>query len=155
MRLLTAVMLSCCALAAPAAPAADSPSHPPALAAYEGKLVYLDFWASWCGPCAQSFPWLNQMQTKYKDQLVVVGVNVDTDGKAADAFLKKHPATFDIVRDPDGKLPERYAIEGMPSSVLLAPDGRVLHQHSGFRSDETTKYEAAIRAALPQMEASK
>jgi cytochrome c biogenesis protein CcmG/thiol:disulfide interchange protein DsbE len=150
MRLLIAVMLSCCALAAHAAgPAA----LPPALAAYEGKLVYLDFWASWCGPCAESFPWLNRMHEAYGADLVVVGVNVDTDAKAADKFLAKHPAQFAIVRDPQGTLPALYRIEGMPSSVLIAPDGRVLHQHSGFRSRDAAQYEAAIRAALPAREA--
>jgi thiol-disulfide isomerase/thioredoxin len=144
MRLLAAVVLTL----ASAAAAADPAPLPAPLAAYSGKLVYLDFWASWCGPCAQSFPWLNRMQARYKDALVVVGVNVDTDAKAADAFLQRHPASFDIVRDPAGTLPEHYAIAGMPSSVLIAPDGRVLHQHAGFRSHETDKYEAAIRDAL-------
>ena len=152
MRRLTAVILLGCALAAGAA---EAPPLPAALAAYQGKFVYLDFWASWCGPCAQSFPWLNQMHEKYGAELVVVGVNVDTDARAADGFLRKHPARFDIVRDPDGALPERYRIEGMPSSVLIAPDGRVLHQHSGFRTEQAAEYEAAIRAALPRREASR
>jgi cytochrome c biogenesis protein CcmG/thiol:disulfide interchange protein DsbE len=150
MRLMTVALLLLCGMTASAA---DSPSLPPALAAYSGKLVYVDFWASWCGPCAESFPWLNQMQEKYGADLAVVGVNVDTSAKAADGFLKKHPARFDIVRDPDGKLAELYAIEGMPSSVLIGPDGRVLHKHSGFRSHQTAEYEAAIRAALPRVEA--
>jgi len=147
MRLILAVLLL---LSAGSAGAADLPA---ALDAYKGKLVYVDFWASWCSPCGQSFPWLNQMQEKYGTELVVVGVGVDTDAKAGDAFLKKHPARFDIVRDPDGKLAELYAIEGMPSSVLIGPDGRVLHKHSGFRIHQTAEYEAAIRAALPRVEA--
>lgn len=141
-------------LTAGAAGAGDKPL-PQALSAYEGKFVYVDFWASWCGPCAESFPWLNQMQEKYGADLKVVGVNVDTDAKAADKFLQKHPARFDIVRDPAGALPELYRIEGMPSAVLLGPDGRVLHQHSGFRPKEAAEYEAAIRAALPRQEARK
>ena len=128
---------------------------PKQLAAYEGKLVYLDFWASWCGPCAESFPWLNRMQDKYGADLVVVGVNVDTDARAADRFLQEHPARFAIVRDPEGRLPELYRIEGMPSSVLIGPDGKVLHQHSGFRARKAAEYEGAIRSALPQHEALK
>jgi thiol-disulfide isomerase/thioredoxin len=146
-----AIAIAALLLTALAAPAAEP--LPAALAPYEGKLVYLDFWASWCGPCRESFPWLNRMQEKYAADLVIVGVNVDTDAKAADGFLKKHPARFDIVRDPAGALPEHYRIEGMPSSVLIAPDGRVLHQHSGFRTHDTAEYEAAIRAALPRQEA--
>jgi cytochrome c biogenesis protein CcmG, thiol:disulfide interchange protein DsbE len=148
MRLITAMALLLSALSARA-------ELPAPLAPYKGKLVYLDFWASWCGPCVQSFPWLNQMQEKYGKDLVVVGVNVDADPKAVQAFLKAHPAHFDIVRDPDGKLPELYKIEGMPSSVLIAPDGHVLHQHSGFRARDTAKYEAAIQEALSHEEASK
>jgi cytochrome c biogenesis protein CcmG/thiol:disulfide interchange protein DsbE len=152
MRFLTATLLLTCALAANAA---EAPPLPPALAGYQGKLVYLDFWASWCGPCAESFPWLNRMHDKYGADLVVVGVNVDESARAADGFLAKHPARFDIVRDPAGKLPEHYRIEGMPSSVLIGADGRVLHQHSGFRAEQADEYEAAIRAALPRQEARK
>lgn len=141
MRLIAAAFL---ALFAAAAPAADLPAP---LAPWAGKVVYVDFWASWCGPCAESFPWLNQLQAKYPG-LAVVGVNLDAEPAAADAFLKKHPAAFAIVRDPQGALPERYRVDGMPSSVILGPDGRVLHQHSGFRKSQIPQYEAAIRAAL-------
>src|SRR5689334_24938707 len=113
MRLISFMVLACCALSAGAAE-----PLPQQLAPYEGKIVYLDFWASWCGPCAQSFPWLNQMQEKYGKDLTIVGVNVDTEAGAADKFLKRHPARFDIVRDPAGTLPELYKIDGMPSSLL-------------------------------------
>ena len=150
MRLIAAVLLSLTAISAHAAD-----PLPPALAPYAGKVVYLDFWASWCGPCAESFPWLNQMQARYGKDLTIVGVNVDAENRAADAFLKKHPAAFAILRDPDGQLPERYKIEGMPSSVILDARGRVLHQHSGFRAGDTAEYEAAIRAALANQEARK
>ena len=150
MRLIAAVLLS---FTAAAASAADS--LPPTLSSYAGKIVYLDFWASWCAPCAESFPWLNAMQAKYGQDLTVVGVNVDADARAADKFLQKHPARFDIVKDPAGALPELYKIEGMPSAVILDGHGRVLHTHSGFRPEQTQEYEAAIRAALPNKEARK
>ena len=127
---------------------AAAASAPDALSRYAGRVIYVDFWASWCGPCAQSFPWLNAMQAKYGPRLTVVGVNVDTEAKAADAFLKKHPASFDIVRDPDGVLPERYRIEGMPGSVILDGAGHVLHRHAGFRPEDTAEYERAIEQAL-------
>ncbi|MGQ0587051.1 MAG: TlpA family protein disulfide reductase [Gammaproteobacteria bacterium] len=148
MRALTAALLLLCALSARA-----TEPLPTTLSAYQGKVVYLDFWASWCGPCAESFPWLNRMHEKYGGELVIVGVNVDTDARAADAFLKAHPARFAIVRDPEGELPELYRIEGMPSAVLLGRDGSVLHKHAGFRSARSAEYEAAIRAALPGAQA--
>lgn len=132
-------------LSMPAAAAGDIPS---ALAAYRGRVVYVDFWASWCTPCAASFPWLNSLQQKFGPQLAVVGINVDESDAAATAFLKHHPAYFDIVRDPAGALAEHYRVAGMPSSVILDGEGRVLHQHVGFRPQDTGEYEAAIRAAL-------
>lgn len=144
-------MLLVLALSPFAARAADA--LPAALAPYAGKVIYLDFWASWCGPCAQAFPWLNRMQARYAGDLVVVGVNVDTDAAAADAFLARHPAGFAILRDPAGALPERYRIEGMPSTVILDARGRVLHQHVGYHPDQTDAYEAAIRRALSPQEA--
>lgn len=144
MRLMTAILLAFTALSASAA----SRPLPEALAPYAGRVVLLDFWASWCGPCAESFPWLNEMQARYGQDLAIVGVNVDADAAAADAFLRKHPATFGILRDPEGALPEFYEINGMPSSVILDRDGRVLHQHSGFRKQQLSEYEAAIRQAL-------
>lgn len=141
---LTGLAVSSAAGAAPP----GAPDAPPALSAYAGRVVYLDFWASWCGPCAESFPWLNAMRAKYGERLAIVGVDVDTDAKAADAFLAKHPAQFDILRDPKGALPEHYRIEGMPSAVILDAGGHVLHQHSGFHPQKTAEYEAAIDAAL-------
>lgn len=121
---------------------------PDVLKPYAGRVVYVDFWASWCAPCAQSFPWLNDMQAKYGSKLVVLGVNVDTSEADAQRFLSRHPARFEILRDPQGKLAEHYKIQGMPSAVILDEQGRVLHQHSGFRSNEAGEYEAFIRKAL-------
>ncbi len=121
---------------------------PDELKPYAGRVVYLDFWASWCAPCAQSFPWLNEMQSRYGSNLAVVGVNVDAREADAQRFLSRHPARFEIVRDPLGRLAEHYRIQGMPSTVILDEQGRVLHQHSGFRSSEAAHYEASIRKAL-------
>ncbi len=118
------------------------------LKAYAGRVVYVDFWASWCGPCAQSFPWLNRMQAKYGDRLSIVAVNLDTDSAAAKDFLSRHPAHFDVLYDPAGQLAERYRIGGMPSAVILGADGAVVHQHSGFRDADIGDYEAAIGSAV-------
>lgn len=116
---------------------------------FKGKTVYLDFWASWCGPCRQSFPWLNDMQARYGDKgLRVIGVNVDQNSEDAKAFLKQHTASFDIAFDDAGKLPRAYAIKGMPTSVLIGPDGRVLSVHNGFRNDYRQDREQEIRRSL-------
>lgn len=119
------------------------------LSDYKGKTVYLDFWASWCGPCKQSFPWMNDMQTRYSAQgLRVVGINVDQKADDAKAFLKDNPASFDVAFDPAGKTPKSYAIKGMPTSVLIGPDGRVLMVHSGFKDEQRDELERQIKQAL-------
>lgn len=129
-------------------PAAAAPAVPARLKAELGQPLYLDFWASWCAPCAQSFPWLNEMHARYGDRIRIIGVNVDTKREDAERFLKRRPANFKIIYDPGGKLAETYALQAMPSAVLLDAKGQVLWQHGGFRSDEIAQYEAAIQKAL-------
>lgn len=114
------------------------------LSAYKGKVVYLDFWASWCVPCRKSFPWLNELAKKYPDDLVVVGINVDNERAAAMKFLEKYPASFPLVFDPKGTLATRFKLEGMPSSVLIGRDGNVAHRHVGFREEKKAEYEKTL-----------
>jgi len=122
---------------------------PVALTEQKGKVVYLDFWASWCGPCKQSFPWMAEMQKKYGPRgLQVIAVNLDAKREDADRFLAQTPAGFTVGFDATGDTPKRYGIKGMPSSVLIAANGTVLAQHSGFREDERATLEAAIVDAL-------
>lgn len=119
------------------------------LSALRGKVVYVDFWASWCGPCKQSFPWMNEMQAKYAAQgLVIVGINVDKKRADADGFLAGTPAKFTVAYDEKGGTPTAYQVKGMPSSYLVGRDGKVIGTHVGFRDDERAKLEAKLREAL-------
>ncbi|MCP3982065.1 MAG: DUF4266 domain-containing protein [bacterium] len=107
--------------------------------------MLLDFWASWCGPCRQSFPWLEAMRQRYADRgLVVVAVNVDEERADADRFLEGTSYDFEFVYDPEGSLPEAYALEAMPSSILFDRSGKPVYRHSGFRLDEAEAYEKRI-----------
>jgi thiol-disulfide isomerase/thioredoxin len=133
------------------APEFDLPGHLGAvkLSDFKGKTVYLDFWASWCGPCKQSFPWMNDMQARYGSKgLRVVGINVDQKTGDAKAFLADNPVTFDVAFDQTGKAPRSYSIKGMPTSVLIGPDGKVLMVHSGFRAEERNELERQIKLSL-------
>jgi cytochrome c biogenesis protein CcmG, thiol:disulfide interchange protein DsbE len=113
------------------------------LAAYRGRVVYLDFWASWCVPCHESFPWMNNMQAQFgADGLSVIAVDVDHERAAAEQFLRTHPAQFRIVYDPQGLLAEKFGVRGMPSSFLIDRTGHIQSRHEGFR--------LADRAALAQ-----
>lgn len=127
---------------------ANAQNVPESLKAELGQPVYLDFWASWCAPCAQSFPWLNDMHARYGDHVRIIGVNVDAKREDAARFLKRRPANFNVIYDPSGKLAEHYALQAMPSAVLLDAQGNILWQHDGFRPDETAQYESAIKKAL-------
>ena len=123
-------------------PAVDLPE-------FRGKVVYLDFWASWCVPCRQSFPWMNTMYRQYgKDGLVILAVNMDQVRGDADAFLKQYPAEFTVRFDPQGQLAQHFKLRGMPTSALLGRDGHVLFVHEGFRSSDPVALEQSIRDAL-------
>jgi MYXO-CTERM domain-containing protein len=129
--------------------ALDGPAGSVNLEQYAGKLVYVDFWASWCGPCRQSFPWMNEMQAKYGPRgFQVVGISVDAKVEDARSFLAGTPAHFIVAFDPAGATPRSYGIKGMPSSVLVGPDGKVVYQHSGFRPADKAELERRIQLAL-------
>jgi cytochrome c biogenesis protein CcmG, thiol:disulfide interchange protein DsbE len=139
--------LAALAMWASGVPAASE--TPPDLSTFKGKVVYVDFWASWCVPCRQSFPWMNAMQQQYgKAGLIVLGVNMDQVRADADGFLKSFPAEFTIRFDPQGTLAQRFKVQGMPTSALIDRDGKTLFVHQGFRSKDTEKLELSIRAAL-------
>lgn len=119
------------------------------LADYQGKVVYLDFWASWCGPCRKSFPWMNDMVDKYGEQgFEIIAVSVDEDPRDAVAFLDEYPANFTIVSDPQGTLAQRYEIIGMPTSFLFSREGELRFSHKGFRRQDPAKLETAIAEVL-------
>jgi YD repeat-containing protein len=116
---------------------------------YRGKVVVVDFWASWCVPCRRSFPWLNEIQTKYRDQVIVIGVNVDRNQADAAQFLRDVPATFAMIYDPEGKLASHYEVPGMPSSFVFDAQGKLVARHIGFRSSELDAREQELRQLLP------
>lgn len=119
------------------------------LADMKGKFVYIDFWASWCGPCKESFPWMNDLQAKLGPKgLQVVGINVDSKQEDAQKFLSQVPAKFTVAFDAKGDFPKQYGIKGMPSSVLVGPDGKVIWAHTGFKGGEAKELEDKIAAAL-------
>ncbi len=121
------------------------------LYAYRGKLVYLDFWASWCAPCRQSFPWLSEIQSRYGAQnIVIVAVNLDHDRAKAERFLSEIPARFPIFYDPSGTLATEYKVKAMPSSFLIDRDGRIRYEHHGFSPKEIDQYERQIVSLLEE-----
>lgn len=115
----------------------------------KGKIVLVDFWASWCLPCAESFPALEELQKKYGDRLVILAVNVDEKASNMEKFLKKHPVTFAVVRDAGQKLVAVAEPATMPTSFILDGEGRVCFLHNGFHGEKTRKqYESEIESLI-------
>lgn len=115
---------------------------------YKDKVVYLDFWASWCIPCRHSFPWMNAMHQKYASKgLVILAVNLDEDKSASDAFLKKYAAKFKVVFD-SGQLAERFQVTGMPYAVIFDKDGEIASTHIGFKAKNANNVATEIQNLL-------
>ena len=105
-----------------------------------GKVILVDFWASWCAPCARSFPAMDELQKKYGPQgFAIIAVSVDEHQSDLDHFVQQHPVTFTVVHDASQKLVAQTDIATMPGSFLLGRDGRVAFIHRGFSGDETKK----------------
>lgn len=107
--------------------------------------VLIDFWASWCGPCKQSFPFMNDLQSRYgADGLEVVAVNLDARRDDADKFLAEVPARFTLAFDATGDSARRFEVKAMPSSVLIGRDGKVVAAHKGFKTGDRKELEDRI-----------
>ena len=114
-----------------------------------GRVVYVDFWASWCTPCRRSFPWMNELEARYRDSgLTIVAINVDKRREDALRFLRDVPARFTVVFDAEGRMPAAFDVKGMPSSYLIDREGRVAAVEEGFHDDRAAALEQRIRALL-------
>ena len=132
-------------------PAVAAPRWP-LLQSLEGKVVLVDFWASWCSPCLQSFPWMNELQQKHAGEgLVIVAVNLDQDRALADAFLQKVPAKFRIEYDPPGNIARQFDVQAMPTSFLIDRQGQIRVRHRGFKDKQRAEREQQIEQLLKEV----
>ena len=118
---------------------------------YKGKVIYIDFWASWCPPCKLSFPSLNKLHNELKQQgFEVVAVNLDEEKNDAEAFLKHNPVNFTIAYDSEGKCPSAYNVMAMPSSYIIDKQGIIREVHLGFDEDNMINIRTSILALLAE-----
>ena len=114
-----------------------------------GRVVLINFWATWCGPCRQEMPHLNRLYDKYRAAgFTLLGVNIDEDGRNAAGVASKLGLRFPVLLDSDKKVSRMYDLGTMPSTVLIDRDGRVRFVHLGYRDGFETTYEKQIRELL-------
>jgi len=158
-----ATVLLCAVLVAPAGAAAlATPRQAPELNApelftgaavslqqYRGRVVLIDFWASWCGSCWRALPLLAELQSRYRDRgLVVLAVTVDEDPAVAREFATRKQLSFTILDDHTGSIADRYDVHAMPHSFLVDADGRIVAEFEGFRDDSAPELRHAVAAAM-------
>jgi len=151
-RFLATVSFAIALFAGRGSAAAETPTPGwPLLKGYAGKVVLVDFWASWCGPCLRSFPWMNELQQRHAGEgFVIVAVNLDQERALADAFLQKLPPKFRIEYDAAGSIAKQFDVQAMPTSFLVDRRGRVRIRHAGFRDAQRAEREHQIQQLLKE-----
>lgn len=119
------------------------------LKSYRGKVVYVDFWASWCGPCRLSLPELNKLRKKYRKQgFEVIAINLDEEKDEAMSFLKEFPVAYPTARDVKGTTPDKYGLQGMPTAYLVDRKGKINLVHEGFKKTDSKELSSHIATLL-------
>jgi thiol-disulfide isomerase/thioredoxin len=122
------------------------------LTQFKGQVVMINFWATWCGPCRQEMPLLEDIYKKYKPMgFTMLGVNVEPDSVGAEAWLSKQkPVSFPIAFDVDSKVSKLYKVAGMPSTVFVDRKGNVRVMHKGYKPGDENFYLSQIRSMLKE-----
>jgi thiol-disulfide isomerase/thioredoxin len=158
-RLLGALSLACMLLTAARADVQQSPAPDFALQSragevlrlseLRGEVVMINFWASWCGPCRQEMPILDALYQRYKSLgFTILGVNVEENPAQARAMLNDIPVTFPVLFDSESTVSRLYAVDAMPSTVLVDRDGNIRYLHRGYRSGTGEDYQQQVRALI-------
>jgi peroxiredoxin len=154
---LAAIVLATSAFAASGDAAGPAPSftlttlsgQPGGLSEYKGQVVLVNFWATWCGPCQQEMPLLDQMYKKYKPAgFTLIGVNVDKESPAVKELLARKPVSFPVLLDPANQVSKAYHVDEMPSSVIIDRKGQIRYIHRGYKPGDENDYQDLIRKLI-------
>ncbi|MEP7102015.1 MAG: TlpA disulfide reductase family protein [Burkholderiales bacterium] len=119
------------------------------LAEQRGRVVMINFWATWCGPCRQEMPQLSKIYDKYRGSgFVLMGVNVDDDVRNATEVANKLAVSFPVLLDTDKAVSKLYDLSTMPSTVLIDRDGKVRFLHRGYLAGYEDTYDKQVRELL-------
>ncbi|MBY0501765.1 MAG: TlpA family protein disulfide reductase [Alphaproteobacteria bacterium] len=116
---------------------------------HKGKVILVDFWASWCEPCKASFPAYNELYEKYKDQgLEIIAINIDDNKENALEFLDKYPASFHVASDTGKNTAQAYNLSTMPSLFIIDRSGNIAHTHAGYHKGDMAEIEQEVKSML-------
>lgn len=119
------------------------------LSELRGDVVMINFWASWCAPCRQEMPLLEDMHKKYNDLgFVLLGVNVEEDSSSAEDLLREVPVSFPILYDPTNKVTKLYNVVAMPSTIMVDRDGNMRYLHRGYLPGYEVEYIKQIKELI-------
>jgi peroxiredoxin len=119
------------------------------LSELRGQVVLINFWASWCGPCRQEMPLLDQMYQQYSPLgFTLLGVNVEQDPQEAERMLKDTPVSFPILYDAENQVTKLYDVVAMPSTVIVDRDGNVRYVHKGYKPGYEAEYQTQVRSLV-------
>lgn len=120
-----------------------------ALSQYKGQVVMVNFWATWCGPCQQEMPVLDQMYKKFKPAgFTLLGINVDKEAPAVKELLTRKPVAFPVLLDPENQVSKAYHVDDMPSTVIIDRKGEVRYVHRGYKLGDENEYQDRIRQLI-------
>jgi peroxiredoxin len=154
---MAAIVLASTAFAASGDASGPAPSftltnltgQPGGLGEYKGQVVMVNFWATWCGPCQQEMPLLDQMYKKYKlAGFTLIGVNVDKESPAVKELLARKPVSFPVLLDPANQVSKAYHVDEMPSSVIIDRKGQIRYIHRGYKPGDENDYQDRIRQLI-------
>lgn len=121
------------------------------LSELRGQVVLLNFWASWCGPCRQEMPLLEQLQQRYSALgFTVLGVNVEEDPGKAKSLLKDIPVSFPILFDTQNIVSKQYQVSAMPSTVMIDRNGNMRYLHKGYKPGDEAQYKKWVKQLIKE-----
>ena len=121
------------------------------LSDYQGQVIYLDFWASWCGPCRKSLPMLNELRKELHTQgFEVIAINLDEEAEMGHKFLEKFPVSYPILFDDNGSTPRAYEVRAMPTSYLIDRQGYLRKVHQGFKPSDMKNIRLEVKELLEE-----
>jgi peroxiredoxin len=134
---------------APAFSLPDRTGRTVSLDEFKGQVVLINFWASWCGPCRQEMPLLEELHQRYASLgFTLLGINVEEDSALADNFLQSMPVNFPILFDQTNSVSKAYDVIAMPTTVILDREGLVRFVHYGYEAGYENDYQDQVRTLI-------